>query len=155
METKDFVTASLGELAEDCAGKLRGVLINSKENKTININHPKRDIYIKCDDESLLRALMNITANCLRYAETTVDIDFYETEKNVILTIKDDGAGIDEKELPNIFKRFYKGKGGKHGIGLSIAKSIIEQHNAEITAANRTDGHSGAEFMIVFTKNDE
>jgi signal transduction histidine kinase len=77
-----------------------------------------------------MRAVINIMANCLRYAETAVSIDYYENGNVVILSIKDDGAGIDEQDLPNIFKRFYKGKGGKHGIGLSIAKAIIEQHAA-------------------------
>ena len=95
---------------------------------------------------------MNITANCLRYAETTVNINYFENGDKIILNIKDDGAGIEEQDLPNIFKRFYKGKSGKHGIGLSIAKSIIERHGARISAGNRLDGESGAEFVIEFGK---
>jgi len=152
-ETENFVSTSLGSILEDCADKLRGVLINSQnigaQEKNISINHPKRAIYIKCDEESLIRAIINIMANCLRYAKTTVYVDYYESADKIVLNIKDDGAGIDEQDLPNIFKRFYKGKGGKHGIGLSIAKSIIEQHGVHITAGNRKDC-SGAEFIIEF-----
>ena len=99
-----------------------------------------------------MRALMNIVANCVQYAKTLVEISFYETEKNIFLYIRDDGPGIDEQDLPNIFKRFYKGKAGKHGIGLSIAKSIIERHGAKIIAGNRLDYESGAEFIIEFEK---
>jgi signal transduction histidine kinase len=169
--------ANLVELTETCADKLRGLLINSHNShnsnntnnsgdstnsnirninniqKTININYPKADIYINCDEENMMRAIMNIASNCLRYAKSTVDISFCETDDDIILYIKDDGNGIDEIDLPNIFKRFYKGKGGKHGIGLSIAKTVIEQHNAKITAKNREDGISGAEFIIQFDKN--
>ncbi|MCL2773873.1 MAG: HAMP domain-containing histidine kinase, partial [Oscillospiraceae bacterium] len=162
--TKKFdklTNESLGELLESCAQKLRGLLINSrsrqengenKPEKKINIHHPKNDISILCDEESLMRAIMNIASNCLRYAKSAVDISFYETGEDIILSVKDDGGGIDEKDMPNIFKRFYKGKGGKHGIGLSIAKAIIEQHHAKITAENRKDGN-GAEFLIKFNKN--
>jgi signal transduction histidine kinase len=154
-KTENFVSADLGGIAEDCADKLRGVLISSKnagsKEKKISIYHPKRGIYIKCDEESLIRAIMNITANCLRYSETVVNIDYYESGDNIILSIKDDGAGIDGHDLPNIFKRFYKGKGGKHGIGLSIAKAIAEQHGAQIHANNR-EKCSGAEFTIIFNK---
>ena len=152
----EFESVNLGEIVESCAQRLRGVLINSQDEqnaqstKDIIINHPRRDIYIECNEESLSRALMNIMANCLRYAKTTVIVEYHEVYDNgIVLKIKDDGVGIDEQDLPHIFKRFYKGKGGKHGIGLSIAKTIIEQHNAQIHASNRTDCF-GAEFTIEF-----
>ena len=149
----EFEQANLGEILESCTQRLRGVLINSQDmqdTKDIIINHPRRGIYIECNEESLSRALMNIMANCLRYAKTKVTVEYHEADDNgVVLKIKDDGVGIDVQDLPHIFKRFYKGKGGKHGIGLSIAKTIIEQHNAQIHANNRTDCF-GAEFTIEF-----
>ena len=152
-KSENLDNANLVEIAESCAEKLRGLLIGQEngENKKINIIRPKKDIYINCDGESLMRAILNIAANCVQYAKTTVEISFHETEKNIYLYITDDGIGIAEEDLPNIFKRFYKGKTGKHGIGLSIAKSIIEQHGAEITALNRADA-TGAEFIIEFEK---
>jgi len=149
-QPENLTETNLIELAESCAEKLKGLLVNQE--KTINVIYPKKDIYINCNEESLMRALMNIAANCVQYAKTTVEISFYETETKAFLYIKDDGGGIDEQDLPDIFKRFYKGKSGKHGIGLSITKSIIEQHGAKITAANRGD-MSGAEFIIEFNKN--
>jgi len=158
-------SANLGDIVESCAQRLRGVLINSQDihandtndkndKKEIIINHPRSGIYIECNEESLSRAIMNIAANCLRYAKTVVSIEYYESSGNsVILKIRDDGDGIDSQDLPHIFKRFYKGKGGKHGIGLSIAKAIIEQHGAQIHAENRTDTDGfGAEFTIKFVK---
>jgi len=138
-------------LAENCAEKLRGLLINQNNSKKIEVLRPPEELYIYGDGESLMRALMNVVANCVQYAETLVEISFHETKTGVFLFVKDDGAGIDESDLPNIFKRFYKGKSGKHGIGLAIAKSIIEHNGASITADNRLDG-AGAEFVIEFVK---
>ena len=148
---------NLVELSENCADKLRGLLIDggkdkNDKNKTIKVIHPPRDIYIDANEENLMRALMNIVANGVQYAGTNVEISFSESSESVFLHIKDDGPGIPEKELPDIFKRFYKGASGKHGIGLSIAKSVIEQHGAKISAKNRTD-ESGAEFTIEFVSN--
>jgi len=151
---ENLTYANLIGIAESCAEKLRGLLINQEKNKEkkIIIIQPKKDIYIYCSEENLMRALMNVAANCVQYAKTTVEISFYETETKVYLYIRDDGEGIDENELPDIFKRFFKGKTGKHGIGLSITKTIIEQHGAKITAGNRSD-IQGAEFIIEFNKD--
>ena len=142
----------LAEIAGECAEKLRGLLIVSENNKKIEIKFPVQAVYIDCIKEELMRAVMNIVANCVQYAKTKVEISFFENEKNVFLYINDDGPGINEKDMPNIFKRFYKGKNGKHGIGLSIAKSIIERHDASISVKNKTDP-SGAEFIVEFKKS--
>ena len=143
--------ADLTELTVNCVEKLKGLLIsqNKINDKKIEILPPPNEIYINCDEESLMRAVMNIIANCVQYAKTTVEISFHENAKGAYLYIKDDGPGIEEKDLPNIFNRFYKGKTGKHGIGLAITKAIIEQHGAKINAGNRI-GETGAEFVIEF-----
>ena len=152
-DANDMTSENLIEIVENCAEKLRGLLINQEKNKNkkIIIIQPQKDIYVNCNEENLMRAIINIIANCVQYAKTEVEISFYENEYKSVLYIKDDGPGIDEKDLPNIFKRFYKGETGKHGIGLAITKSIIEQHNAKITARNRID-ITGAEFIIEFDK---
>jgi len=151
--TENMTRENLIEIIKNCVEKLRGLLINheTNKNKQITVILPAKDIYINCSEENLMRAVMNIIANCVQYAKTEIEISFYENENKIILYIKDDGSGIDENDLPNIFKRFYKGKTGKHGIGLAITKSIIEQHNAKITARNRID-ITGAEFIIEFDK---
>ena len=145
--------ASLPDLIKSCVEKLSGLLIDKSKNqeKKIEITGAAGDIYISCDEENLIRALMNVIANCVQYAASYVQISFWETDKKVFLSIFDDGPGISPKDLPNIFKRFYKGEAGKHGIGLSIAKSIIEQHGGKISAQNRP-GDAGAEFIIEFNK---
>lgn len=151
IDKENKMVVNLSGLVKDCAEKLRGLLVNT--NKRINMCEPSCEVYIECDESSLIRAILNVMANCVQYSESKVDVSVYtETEpvtgsESIVLSIRDDGDGIAENDLPNIFKRFYKGSKGKHGIGLSITKAIVEQHDGVISARN-TD--KGAEFLLKF-----
>ena len=73
------------------------------------------------------RAFSNVTSNCIRYAKEMVWISVVEENgEQLKITIRDDGPGILEDDLPHLFDRFYKGKNGNHGLGLSIAKRSME-----------------------------
>ncbi len=61
--------------------------------------------------------------------------------------LKNDGENINEKDLTNIFERFYKGNKGKHGIGLSIVKSVINKHDGVVYAENI---ENGVRFIVKF-----
>ena len=90
----------------------------------------------------------NIIANAVRYARSRIDVSCRESDGNITVTIRDDGAGVNENDLPHVFERFYKGGGGKYGIGLAIAKSVAEAYHGSLEAHN--DG--GAVFTAVFIK---
>ena len=79
-----------------------------------------RPLTIHTDPELLKRVIQNILSNCLRYADHEILIRMSTDGNSLILLIQDDGPGFPEKDLPHIFERFYKGNGGKNGIGLSI-----------------------------------
>ncbi|MDO4788500.1 MAG: HAMP domain-containing sensor histidine kinase [Johnsonella sp.] len=96
------------------------------------------------DEELLKSALGNIISNALRYAEKRILLSCKKEGDRIRIRISDDGPGIAENDLPNIFARFYKGEGGNTGIGLSIAKDIIKKHGGEIEAENA----NGARFTI-------
>lgn len=91
----------------------------------------------------------NIIANAARYAKSRIDVSCREAEGRVRVRIRDDGNGISENDLPRVFERFYKGEGGKHGIGLAIAKSVAEAYHGSLEAEN----DNGAVFTAVFNKN--
>jgi signal transduction histidine kinase len=117
-------------------------------NKNINITLSSADNAVKiyADEEKLLRALTNVISNCIRYAKTEISISLINTSDNRIrIEISDDGPGIDSKELPYVFERFFKGKKGNFGLGLAISKNIILKHNGNIEAENT---ESGALFII-------
>lgn len=100
-------------------------------------------------------AFVNIIKNCVEHTETNgkINISYEENPLYCEIVIKDNGEGIDKKDLPHIFKRFYKGKSSKDdsvGIGLAMAKSIIESQNGDIYV--KSEKNKGSEFHIIFHK---
>ena len=121
------------------------------ELKNINIEVNNRDnIKLVCDAKWQIEAITNILKNCIEHSKDdstiTIDIDSNKIYKQI--TIKDNGEGIDEKDLPHIFERFYKGKNSSKdsvGIGLALAKTIIEKDNGSI----KVDSKKGKQTTFV------
>ena len=88
----------------------------------------------------------NLLSNAVRYAASEITLSCHNRGDCVEICVSDDGAGIAPEAIPHVFERFYKGVGGNHGIGLSIVKSIAEQHKGSVTAKNASSG--GAVFTI-------
>ena len=89
---------------------------------------------------------MNIISNSIRYAKTTIKIDVSISADKLYIVISDDGCGLNEEDLKYIFTRFYKGKDGNFGLGMSTAKSAAQYMNGDIVAENNESG--GAKFII-------
>ena len=109
----------------------------------------ERPLMIYTDPELLKRVIQNILSNCLRYAEHEILIRMSTDGNSLILLIQDDGPGFPEKDLPHIFERFYKGNGGKNGIGLSIVWTGIHYLGGSITAGNRAVPEHGAYYQLL------
>ncbi|MDU1023642.1 MAG: HAMP domain-containing sensor histidine kinase [Peptoniphilus harei] len=125
------------------------ILRKSVDEKNIKIIFDYEDSEIKVDYYWVSEALINIIKNALNREETTkIKIS---TNKNPIYTeiiIEDDGGGIKEENFKKIFERFYKSPDSKgFGIGLAMAKSIVEANNGDISVKN---GKDGAIFKIKF-----
>ena len=123
-------------------------------NISLNINRDKEASYIG-DIEWSSEALGNIIKNCVEHTKEggTLDITYEENPIYSEIIIKDNGEGIDKDDIQNIFKRFYKGKNSKSdsvGIGLAMAKSIIESQNGDIYVKSKKN--RGSEFHITFHK---
>lgn len=100
-------------------------------------------------------AFVNIIKNCIEHTPQggKINISYDENPIYCEVVIKDSGEGIDKKDLPHIFKRFYKGKASKEdsvGIGLAMSKSIIESQNGDIYV--NSEKNQGTEFHIIFHK---
>lgn len=124
------------------------------KNISLNINGNKEASYIG-DIEWSSEALGNIIKNCIEHTKEggNLDISYEENPIYSEIVIKDNGEGIDKEDIPNIFKRFYKGKNSKSdsvGIGLAMAKSIIESQNGDIYV--KSEKNMGTEFHITFHK---
>ncbi len=92
------------------------------------------------------RLFGNLISNAIRYAKSAVHLTCRATDGAVLARVADDGPGISEEDLPHIFERFYRGKDGKHGIGLAIARSVAENWHGTLTAHNV----DGAVFEVRF-----
>ena len=108
-------------------------------------------IEIEGDLEWTMEAFINVIKNCIEHSVHggTIHCDYSKNPLYVEILIWDEGNGLKEEDIPHLFERFYKGKKTKQngiGIGLSLARSIFEMQNGNITAGNRPEG--GACFEI-------
>lgn len=143
-ENYTYININFNELINKCVCDIDWLA--KKNNIVIKTNLSNEVIQIYGDIEKLSRAINNILSNCIRYAATSIILELKIINyANVELLISDDGPGFTDSDISNIFKRFYKGKKGNLGLGLSISKSIIEKLNGTINAEN---SKSGALFII-------
>lgn len=104
-------------------------------------------VVIQGNPERLSRAINNLLDNAARHAGgSRVEVDVDATE----VRVRDHGAGIDERDLPHVFDRFYRGVDSRSrqgsGLGLAIVRQVADQHRGTVTAANAPDG--GAVFTL-------
>ena len=108
------------------------VLLSAGE-KTISFENNLADkVEVIGDEELIEKVVDNILSNAYRYARSKVGASLRSTGEFTIIDITDDGDGIDPVDLDHIFERFYKGKGGNFGIGLSLASDIMKKHGGRI-----------------------
>jgi signal transduction histidine kinase len=137
---------------------LREILSNSIERLTsltkekrlkLEFDFDEQPVLMRCEEKRLNRAFTNILTNAIRYTTEKIILTCHSYPDKITLSIQDDGDGISEKDFPHIFTRFYAGKKGNHGIGLSIVKSVIEQHHGIIEVKST---ESGTTFSITFPR---
>lgn len=108
-----------------------------------------------CDLKWQVEAITNILKNCIEhsYENKKIYINYNQNNMYTELKIEDNGTGIDAKDLPHIFERFYKGKNSSSdsvGIGLALSKSIIESNNGYIQVDSELN--KGTIFIIKYLK---
>jgi signal transduction histidine kinase len=103
-----------------------------------------------------------VASNAIRHTPDggRVELRAEERDDEIVLIVRDTGSGIPEEHLPRVFDRFYKvdpsrtstGSASGSGLGLSIVRTIVEQHGGKITASNAAGG--GAMFEIRLPKSE-
>ncbi len=103
--------------------------------------------------ETYRNILFNIILNAVYIigAENgIISIEVLEINDNIEIYIRDNGTGIDENDIPNLFKPYFSRRQGGTGLGLAIVKKIVEEHSGTITADNNDAG--GAYFKIILPR---
>ena len=131
----ESIKVELGEFIEE---KLEAMEVIAGD-ISIVFDQLDKDIYVNTDPELLARILQNLLVNALRYAESRVTIGLEKYMDGAIINVEDDGPGFTEEDLEHAFDRFYQGKKGGFGIGLSVVSSGIDYLGGSISIGNREE----------------
>lgn len=145
----------LGEVTRDAVA---GFESQAKE-KEIRLELSLSEIAeINIDPQRVREVLLNLISNAVRYTPRggVIKVGFTEPasglEKNVVLFVEDNGPGIESSDLPHVFDRFYKSSdSGGMGLGLSIAKYLVEAHGGKIWAESEVGKGTKISFTLPYT----
>ncbi|GAA0127084.1 HAMP domain-containing sensor histidine kinase [Clostridium sp. CTA-19] len=130
-------------------------LMIEKKNQQLLIKD-NSDVFFSGDFYWTNEAILNIVKNCSEHTPNggEISIDYKQNPICTQIIIEDNGEGFNNKDIPHLFTRFYKGSNSSKdsvGIGLALSNSIIKKQNGEIIAMNKETG--GAQFIIKFYTN--
>lgn len=129
------------------------------KNKQITINKKIADIQFAGNQEALIEMLTILLDNAIKYSpkDTSVSLTCRKSDNHVIVQIADQGIGISRQDMPHIFNRFYRTDKSRsksnipgYGLGLSIAKQIIDQHHGSVKVKSSLG--KGSVFTIKLPK---
>lgn len=159
----NFTKLDVDNYFEDCIEELS--LDMEVRNVTLKYrNNCKQQTYINADPEQLKRVINNIVGNALKYMNTPegeIDLNLKTIGNFLQIEISDNGVGISADDLPYIFDRFYRAdssrgsKQGGSGLGLSIAKKIIEDHGGQIWALSEKGNGTSFLFTLPFCIDED
>ena len=135
----EFVVFNLSKLLNNILLTFEAVIFENKIELESNI---EEDISIKGDKESIKKVFTILLDNAIKYTNQSgkIDVDLRQEKNKIKIKVKNSGEGINKKDINKIFERFYRvdtsraRESGGYGLGLSIAKSIVENHNGKIYA---------------------
>ncbi len=112
------------------------------EGKTLTVKHNTENVYVSADKEKLEKVFNNLLNNAFKYTKQgdSVLVEISREDKDLIVSVRDTGRGIDSEDLQHIFERFYQSHKrhesyiGGSGIGLAFSKRLVEMHYGYINA---------------------
>lgn len=149
---EDIIEESIKNVLPICDLKNIDIVVSKERGET---KDAQQEPEVKCDLKWQIEAVTNILKNSVEHSKTNDKINIYFSENNMYseIIIKDEGIGIDKQDLKHIFERFYKGKNSSKdsvGIGLALAKTIVEKDNGYITVESEIN--KGTSFYIRYLK---
>ncbi len=147
-----FSPVNITEVIDDAVKKMSSV---AKE-KSIEIVTDTEDEEIHADKQSIYQLILILIDNAIKYSpqDTKINISAHKIDSKIKITVKDQGIGIPDKDIPHIFDRFYRSDESRtkadtpgYGLGLAIAKKITEAHKGSIMVKSKVD--EGTTFSIL------
>jgi signal transduction histidine kinase len=177
IERLDWLSTNLLELSKLDSGlvaldlrpdDLRAVVENAVEQAEPLAKRKALDLVVHLPPEPLRQPhdpprvgqiLSNLIGNAIKFTPPggRVDVELRPTSEGAELSVSDTGVGIDAEELPHVFERFYRGnrtlqeRGAGSGLGLSIAKSIVDMHHGRIAIQSAAD--TGTRVMVTLPRD--
>ena len=129
-------------------------------NTKLNLELSDEETFILADGIQIQQVLLNFILNASQSMEKTnasnkkITVSSNINNSEVIVSVRDNGVGIEESIKEKLFKPFASSKKEGTGIGLSICRSIIEDHNGKIWAENMPDGGAKFSFSLKILKDE-
>jgi two-component system, OmpR family, sensor histidine kinase CiaH len=152
-----FSKVNSNEVIEESIKKISAVA----KDKKIEIENATERYVLYADKASLTQLFVILLDNAIKYSpeETKITISSKKTDHKVKISITDQGIGIKEQDIPHIFERFYRGDKSRtksetpgYGLGLAIAKKIVESHKGTISIKS---SENGTTFTISLPLKDQ
>jgi signal transduction histidine kinase len=140
----------LGELARRAAG----TVAERAHGRAVAIEPGGPPLTVVADGHLLTRVFANLLDNAVRHSppDTTVQLRWQRRDGVAVIEVADHGPGLDPSEIPRLFEPLYRGDAARNsrtggaGLGLAIARRLVDAHGGTVTAANRPGG--GACFTV-------
>jgi two-component system sensor histidine kinase KdpD len=128
--------------------------------RSVVVNVPSDLPPLRVDPELIALALRQLVDNAIKYSgvNSVVEIAARRADGQVVLAVRDNGQGIPEVELPHVFEKFYRGRQSRGqisgaGLGLAIARTVVEAHGGKIWAESHAG--QGAVFQLALPVSEE
>ncbi|MFC3344810.1 ATP-binding protein [Paenibacillus abyssi] len=133
-------------------------MMNTTFHRTIRVHSEPIGVRMTADKDKVRQLLVILIDNAIKYSKEPIDITISSTKNMIRIDVKDKGMGIPEEEIPHLFERFYRVDGARSratggvGLGLSIAKRIVELHDGNIEVFSKLN--KGTTIAIQFPKKN-
>lgn len=143
-----FDNHNLNDIIEKALNITKGLA--SKKGIAFELNLDESIDLINANETNILQVFVNLISNGIEASQenSRIKINTLQNDTKILAEVIDEGIGIIEEDMDKIFDEFYTNKENGTGLGLSVCKTILDEHNAKITVSNKSE--KGTQFKIEF-----